>query len=68
MKALHLGVLLAVLAAQPVFAQRGPALRSPELLPDNRVTFRLAAPNATDLRVSGDFLSAPQPLAPQLFP
>src|SRR5688572_23742936 len=62
MKALHLGVLLALLAAQPMFAQRGPALRSPELHPDDRVTFRLAAPNATDVRVSGDFLPAPQAL------
>ena len=62
MKALPLAVLLAVLAAQPVFAQRGPALRSPELHPDNRVTFRLAAPNATDVRVLGDFLPGPQAL------
>jgi enterochelin esterase family protein len=49
--------------AQPVFAQRGgPALRSPEVLPDARVTFRIAAPNATDVRVSGDFLKAPEAL------
>jgi hypothetical protein len=49
--------------AGPTFAQRGaPAVRSPEILPDGRVTFRLAAPNATDVRVSGDFLAAPQPL------
>jgi enterochelin esterase family protein len=61
-KALHVLVLVVALA-QPAFAQRGgPALRSPEVHPDRRVTFRLAAPNATEVRVSGDFISAPQPL------
>ena len=63
MKAFSLTVVLAVLVAQPLFAQRGgPAVRSPEIHPDGRVTFRLAAPNATEVRVSGDFLKAPQPL------
>jgi enterochelin esterase family protein len=55
--------LLALLAVQPALAQRGgPAVRSPEVLSDGRVTFRLAAPNATEVRLSGDFLAAPQPL------
>lgn len=55
--------LVALLVAGPLFAQRGgPAVRSPEVLPDGRVTFRLAAPNATEVRLSGDFLAAPQPL------
>ena len=62
MRASRLTLLLAVLAAHPVLAQRGPALRSPEVQPDRRVTFRLSAPNATDVRVTGDFLAAPQPL------
>src|SRR5688500_3091467 len=52
-----------MLVAQPAFAQRGgPALRSPDLQPDRRVTFRLSAPNATDVRLSGDFLKAPESL------
>ena len=55
--------VLGLLVAQPAFAQRGgPAVRSPEVLADGRVTFRLAAPNATEVRLSGDFLTAPQPL------
>ena len=63
MKAFGLGVLLALLVVQTSFAQRGgPPLRSPDVLPDGRVTFRLAAPNASDVRVSGDFLKAPEPL------
>ncbi len=56
-------LLLALVVALPAFAQRGgPALRSPEVHPDRRVTFRLAAPNATEVRVSGDFVTAAQPL------
>jgi enterochelin esterase-like enzyme len=34
---------------------RGPALRSPEILDDQKVTFRLRAPNATDVTVNGDW-------------
>jgi enterochelin esterase family protein len=63
MRAFRLTVVLAMFVAQPVIAQRGgPALRSPEVLPDARVTFRIAAPNATDVRVSGDFLKGPEAL------
>src|SRR5215204_3674828 len=63
MKAFIAIVSLVVLVASPASAQRGgPAPRSPEIHPDGRVTFRLAAPNATEVRVSGDFLPAPQPL------
>ena len=39
----------------PTFA-RGPAApRSPEIHPDNSVTFRLSAPSATDVTVRGDW-------------
>jgi enterochelin esterase-like enzyme len=63
MKTVALALLLIVTIAGPTLAQRGaPAVRSPEIHSDGRVTFRLAAPNATDVRVSGDFLPAPQPL------
>jgi enterochelin esterase-like enzyme len=63
MKAISLAFVLVVVAAQASFAQRGgPAVRSPEVHADGRVTFRLAAPNATDVRISGDFLRAAQPL------
>ena len=51
MKAWSLRVLFVLLAADPLFAQRGgAAVRSPEVLPDRRVTFRLAAANATEVR------------------
>jgi enterochelin esterase family protein len=32
-----------------------PAVRSPEILQDNQVTFRLRAPNATDVALNGDW-------------
>src|SRR4029079_7931566 len=63
MRAFRLSVVIAMLVAQPLFAQRGaPAPRSPEILPDGRVTFRIAAPNATDVRLTGEFLKAPETL------
>ena len=58
-------VLMSVVAAlvQAGFAQqpagppasRTPAVRSPEVHPDRRVTFRLQAPKATEVTVSGEF-------------
>jgi enterochelin esterase-like enzyme len=63
MRAFRLTFVLALFVAPPLFAQRGgPALRSPEVLPDGRVTFRIAAPTANDVRVSGEFLKAPEAL------
>ena len=40
-------------AAPPV--SRVPAVRSPEVHPDRRVTFRIYAPKATEVTVSGEF-------------
>ena len=34
---------------------RTPAVRSPEVHPDRRVTFRIHAPRATEVSVSGEF-------------
>ena len=58
-------VLIAAMAAlvQSGFAQqpaappvsRTPAVRSPEVHPDRRVTFRIYAPRATEVTVSGEF-------------
>jgi enterochelin esterase-like enzyme len=43
-------------AAPPPSLTRGPAPpRSPEINPDNSVTFRLSAPNATEVSVRGDW-------------
>src|SRR5437870_1186809 len=64
MRKIHIVELsLALLVAASAFAQRGaPALRSPEILPDHRVTFRIAAPKASDVRITGDLVSSAQAL------
>ncbi|NTS42648.1 esterase [Flavisolibacter sp. BT320] len=41
---------------------RGPFVVSPQVLPDKKVTFRYLAPTAVDVKLSGQFLSAPVPL------
>jgi enterochelin esterase family protein len=42
-------------AAQEPGARRGTGLTSPDVAPDRRVTFRLRAPEAKAVTVSGDF-------------
>ena len=42
--------------AAPVAAS--PAVRSPEALPDGRVTFRLLAPRASEVTLNGDWIGA----------
>ena len=50
------GILATTAAAQEVGARRtGPAITSPEVATDRRVTFRLLAPEAKAVSVSGDF-------------
>jgi enterochelin esterase family protein len=41
--------------AAPGRSAQGPRVVSPEILPDNRVTFRLSAPKATEVIVNGDW-------------
>jgi L-ascorbate metabolism protein UlaG (beta-lactamase superfamily) len=41
--------------SQPAAAARPPAVVSPQVLPDQRVTFRLRAPNAKEVTITGDF-------------
>ena len=50
-------VVLSAAAQQPAGppANRTPAVRSPEVHADRRVTFRVYAPKATDVTVSGEF-------------
>ena len=43
-------------------AQRAPVPRSPEVAPDRTVTFRLAAPGAREVTVSGEFMKGSKPL------
>lgn len=61
-KTLLRALALVLLLAPPALAQRGPALRSPEVHPDRRVTFRIAAPNATEVRLTGEFITGGQVL------
>lgn len=50
----------ALLSAQ---APRGPQVTSPEVAPDRTVTFRLLAPNASEVRLSnGDIPGGPRPM------
>ena len=44
--------------ARPAFGQgRGPNIVSPEVTPDHKVTFRILAPKASEVTVSGDFMT-----------
>lgn len=43
-------------------AQRPPAISSPDVHPDNSITFRYFSKNAQKVTLSGEFLSAPLPL------
>ena len=47
--------LTIVTASAQAGAQRGTAIVSPEVAEDGRVTFRLLAPKASSVTVSGDF-------------
>jgi enterochelin esterase-like enzyme len=59
MKNLLLFILLIVLFTTPVTAQtqtaKPPAVASPEVLPDHRVVFRLYAPKASEVTITGSF-------------
>lgn len=64
---LFAGVMLVawvpLLRAQPPAANTGPArIVSPEVGPDHRVTFRLLAPGASEVSVSGEFMEGSKAL------
>ena len=57
----HLSIsVLCMLIYTTTFAQQalfgGQDIKSPEILPDNKVTFRLQAPQAVKVEITGDFL------------
>jgi enterochelin esterase family protein len=56
MKTLTHAVLLVALTVTSAAAQQAPRIVSPEVLPDNRVTFRLQAPKAEEVLLTGEFL------------
>jgi len=47
-----------VLMAQQALFMGGPQITSPQVNPDNSVTFRLLAPDAKEVRIFGDFIPA----------
>lgn len=62
-------LFLTMAVTQSSFGQVGRGLRivSPELHPDNRVTFRIMAPRASEVRITGEWMSgfgASESLAP----
>ena len=55
--------LTVMLSVEGLFAQQalfsgGPQITSPQVNPDNSVTFRLLAPDAREVRLTGDFIPA----------
>ncbi|HWA08743.1 MAG TPA: alpha/beta hydrolase-fold protein [Opitutaceae bacterium] len=61
---LSLGLLVPPARAQPAAAGAAPtrSLASPEISADRRVTFRLSAPKATEVSVSGEFMAGSKAL------
>src|SRR5262245_24492802 len=59
-RALILAFVLGAIA--PMFAQRQASrVLSPEVLPDHRVTFRVQAPKAQEVILTGEFLDGQKP-------
>ncbi len=57
---MHRSLLLAALFAA---VSAGQALQSPEVAPDHRVTFRILAPKASEVTLTGDWLGSTPPPA-----
>ena len=67
MKSRFLLLIILVVTGMNVFAQQalfgGQQINSPEIKPDNSVTFQLLAPNADEVKLSGDWMK-PEGMAP----
>jgi enterochelin esterase-like enzyme len=59
---LYILLVLFLSGASPLLAQRAPLISSPEVNPNNTVTFRYYSRTAQKVSVSGELLTAPQPL------
>src|SRR6186713_1065219 len=59
---LYILFVLFLTGASPLLAQRAPSISSPEVHPDNTVTFRYYSRTAQKVSVSGELLTAPQQL------
>src|SRR5687767_12394718 len=62
MKRLLFTSSILLFAAFTSLAQRAPSISSPEVHADNRVTFKYYSRNAQKVSLSGEFLTANQPL------
>jgi len=58
----RLGLLVALAAASPLLAQQPRPVLSPEVHADRTVTFRLRAPQAEEVSLTGEFLDGPRAL------
>lgn len=58
-----LALVIALGSASQAQRQSGPRIVSPEVLPDHRVTFRLQAPKAQEVMLTGEFLDGSKPFA-----
>ncbi|HYW48581.1 MAG TPA: alpha/beta hydrolase-fold protein [Bryobacteraceae bacterium] len=56
------GITILLLGIPPVWAQTAAAVRSPEVASDRRVTFRLQAPKATEVTLTGEFMTGSKSL------
>ena len=59
---LYILFVLFLTGTSPLLAQRAPSISSPEVHPDNTVTFRYYSRTAQKVSVSGELLTAPQQL------
>jgi enterochelin esterase family protein len=62
MKALFYTLFFLFAATVSIRAQRAPLLSSPDVHPDNTVTFRYYSRNAQQVSLSGEFLTGSQPM------
>src|SRR5437660_2560751 len=53
---MELKLTILALCSLPLYAQRPAPIVSPEVLPDHRVTFRIRAPKASEVTLTGDWL------------
>jgi enterochelin esterase-like enzyme len=62
MRSVEIAALVVLLSA-PLHAQQARPIVSPDILPDGRVTFRVNAPKADEVMLTGEFLDKPASFA-----
>jgi enterochelin esterase-like enzyme len=56
-------VIMALVSTAAIAQNSSPGIVSPEILPDHKVTFRILAPKASQVSISGDWMAPNTPLA-----